>query len=220
VTVPGALIRTRPLVVVTGVLVGAHLLALALRGSSGREGARALRWFDLGLENNVPTAWSVLLMLRIAVLAALLAWAARVGRAGWWAAAAVAAAMAADEWVGWHEHLRTPGAWLADQGLDLPTYAWLVPGALIALVGTLLAIAWSRRLPPHGRRLLVGALAVYAAGALGFEAISGWADEHGASWRSWSALTAVEETLEMAGALIAASAVATAVTAHHDEDMP
>lgn len=173
-------------------------------------------WFDVGLENNVPTGWTVLLLL---VLATRL-WRLRGQSRAWPFAALAAAALAVDEWVGWHEHLRVPGEALRQAGLSLPTYAWVLPGAVVAALCLAAATPWLRSLPVAVRRRVLLAVAVFCSGALVGDAVSGWAVRLGGSVELWRAITTVEEALEMAGVLLAVSAFARPSTARRGPVLP
>jgi hypothetical protein len=185
------------------ILVGGTAVVLALdlvlRSVDRVVGFPAAHWFDVGREHNLPTGWSVLLLA--AVAAACLRNARPAGGRGWWVAAAAATYLAADEWFSWHEHLKSLGDRLGEAGVDLSTYAWVVPGAALGGAGAVAAHVWSRRLPPQVRRTCRLAVVVYGAGVLGVESVSGWIEAE-RSWGAWTGLTFAEEGLEMAGALL------------------
>lgn len=176
------------------------LADLAVKASSRLHLFRS--WFDVGLENNVPTGWSVLLLL---ALSARL-WRLRGSSGAWRCAAAAALLLAVDEWVGWHEHLRVAGEALREVGIAPPTYAWVLPGMVVAALCVGAATPWLRSLPHLVRRRVLLAVLVFCGGALGVEALSGLVHELGGSLQVWAAITSVEEALEMLGVLLAVSA--------------
>lgn len=186
-------------------LVAVTAVVLALDSAAKLvPGLTAVRpWVDVGLENNVPTAWSALLLL---TLSARL-WAGRALGWLWHAAALAALLLAVDEWVGWHEHLRVPGEALRSVGVALPTYAWVLPGAALAAAAIVAALPWLRSLPAQARGRFALALGVFCTGALGVEALTGVVFHMGGSEQVWAHLTSVEEALEMAGVLLAVSAL-------------
>jgi hypothetical protein len=201
------ILRRAPRLLLLGTIV-VLLLDVAFRSLDRSFDVDAARWFDVGREHNVPTAWSVLLLATGAVAAARVARRNNgAGHVGWYGAAVVALYLAADEWFGWHEHLKGVGERLADAGVGLATYAWVIPGAMLALAGAVAAFTWSRGLVAVVRRRVRLAVVVYGTGVLGVESVSGSIHaERG--WLRWTVLTAVEEGLEMAGALLLVTAAA------------
>ena len=179
------------------------LADLAVKASPRLHAVRS--WFDVGLENNVPTGWSVLLLLSLSARL----WRLRGGSWAWRSAAAAALLLAVDEWVGWHEHLRLAGEELREVGIALPTYAWVLPGLVVAALCVGAATPWLRSLPHPVRRRVLLAIVVFCSGALGVEAISGLVHELGGSLQVWAAITSVEEALEMLGVLLAVSGFGT-----------
>lgn len=162
-------------------------------------------YVDVGAESILPTWWSTLLL----ALVGLLALAARRGendpatRRAWALVAFVGALLSLDEATQLHERLRYVSF---ATGLDVPTYAWVVPGAVVALAGMIVLILVGRRLPRQvGRELLVAAL-VFVTGALGMEALGGFVSQDGHDLR-FSLVLLVEEGLEMTGSLLAVLAL-------------
>lgn len=131
-------------------------------------------WFDIGGEANLPTWWNSTLLVLIAVLAlsaAIVSAGSTAERRAWWVVAAAATYLSIDEATELHERLTDAGE---RTGLDLPTYAWLIPGVVLAAVGSTVLVVVGRSLPrPTGPRL-GAALAAYGFAALGLEALTGW----------------------------------------------
>ncbi|MFB4315080.1 hypothetical protein [Actinomadura sp. 21ATH] len=168
--------------------------------------------FNVGAEGNLATWWNGALLLSVAGTALLAAGlsgrGARPGRAAWLALAAAAAWLSVDETAQVHERLAGPGReWAAGLGIALPTYAWVLPGALGAAAGVAGAVLWARRLPGDLRYGMLGALAAYLAGALVVEAFNGWARRQGAD-AVYAVGTSVEEGLEMGACLLALAVLA------------
>lgn len=201
----GTALRTGSADPVLHVLVALTAVVLALDTAAQLvPGLAAVRgWVDVSLENNVPTAWSVVLLLTLSVRL----WTRRERGRLWYAAALTALVLAVDEWVGWHEHLRVPGELLRSVGIALPTYAWVLPGAALAAAAVIAAVPWLRSLPRRDRRRFALALGVFCTGALGVEAVTGVVVHMGGSPQLWAHLTSVEEALEMAGVVVAVSAL-------------
>jgi MFS family permease len=83
----------------------------------------------------------------------------------------------------------------------------IIPGAVLALAGAAVTIWWARRLPTDVRRGLALALIMYAAGAIGAEAVSGWFQSHQGVGVGYELATALEEGLEWAGVFLALLAI-------------
>ena len=202
-----------PLLVISGVVV---LMSLAVTvaawrlqvAAPGSAPIPALRWFDVGSERNVPTAWSTLLLLSCSVTAALLAVRGRgsaVPGSGWGLVAVTCAFLALDEAFELHERLGGLGASLAADRLH---FAWVVPGAALACVVGLVLLRRLRTQPVQVRLRLVVAGVVYLTGALVLETVSGqvlrtW----GAGGKAYTLVASVEEGLEMAGASLLLAAL-------------
>jgi hypothetical protein len=112
--------------------------------------------------------------------------------------------MAVDEAWEFHERLIKPvRRLLGGDRLGYFYYAWIVPG--LALV-TVLALFFARfllRLPAKTSFAFLVAGALYVGGAIGVEGISGRYDElHGRRNLTYSMIATVEESLEMAGAIV------------------
>ncbi|MFI0348926.1 hypothetical protein [Actinomadura sp. 9N407] len=171
--------------------------------------------FNVGTEGNLATWWNTALLLSVAgtalVAAALSGRTARPGRRSWLGLALAAAWLSIDESAQVHERLAGPGNdWAREHGITLPTYAWILPGSLLAVAGTVCAVLWARRLPPDVRRGLLGALAAYFSGALAVEAFNGWAKRQGAD-AVYALGTSVEEGLEMGACLMVLATLAKVV---------
>lgn len=175
-------------------------------GAPGSEPIAALRWFDVNSERNVPTTWSVALLLGAAVVAAVVAARRRRPADGvWWAVAAVAAYLALDEWFELHERLGDVGEAIGGSVLH---FAWVIPAVVVAgVVGVVLLRLFADQ-PAIVRRRLVVAGLVYLFGALGLETVSGLVLREQGAAALYLVVTAAEELCEMVGAsLLLATAV-------------
>lgn len=202
----------RLLVRITAAVMAAFLVVFAVN-KFGPDLSGPKRVVDIGGENNLPTWWNGLLLLAVAV-AAFRASTAR-GPAGrplplpqrraWLVIAAAAGYLCLDEIAQLHERLNEP---VRATGLQLPTYAWLAPGVVIALAGCLVLARAARRLPVFTRRRLGVALACYFLGAIVMEGVNGlfsgrWLDIE----LVFAAGTTVEESLEMLACILALTAI-------------
>lgn len=191
--------------------VAVHLLAAAT-GHDHMLGLRPL--FDLDTERNLPSLFSTLLLLCVALLLALLGQVLRAARPRearrWLLLAAIATAMAVDEAVGIHELLIEPmrrvlGGWSG----GVLHFAWVVPGALLVAAFLLAFWRFQATLPQPLRWRVQLAGVLYVGGALGVELISGrHVALHGIDNLAYSAgLVTLEEGLEMAGILLSLHAL-------------
>ncbi len=164
-----------------------------------------IRLFDVSRERNVPTFFTVLLMLSAAILVAshaAMEAARRAPDAGRWALLAVIfVAMAYDESSQAHEYLIEPMRHLLGYGaLGAFYYAWVIPGMVMVMIVGLAFLGFLRRLPAGTRYAFVLAAALYVGGAIGVELAGGaWDEAHGHGNLVYHMLSTLEEGLEMAG---------------------
>lgn len=173
----------------TFLVVGASAVAYALIDRTVHGS-----WFDyfyVGTEMNLPTWWNVLLLAGVGLAAAFAAAVLPTERAGWCAIAAAAAFLSLDEGSRLHE---TTGHLV--QGLGLPTFSWVLVGAIVAPIGLIVLAVLTRHLPRGTRLALTACVAAYVFAALGLEAIGGYL-QHQDNWGGFLTLTHVEEMLEM-----------------------
>jgi len=166
--------------------------------------------FTLNQERNLPTFLATgLLLLAAVLLGVVAATVARTGAPGgtrtvryWKVLGAGFAFLAFDEFVGLHERLAEPlrtalgtDGWLY--------YAWIIPGAIVAVAVIVGFVPFLRDLAPWVRRRFIEAGGVYLSGVLGMEVISGYYASRASDFDLvYAALTTVEETLELAGLVL------------------
>lgn len=165
-------------------------------------------FFYVDAEANLPTAFSVGLLL---FAATLLAQVTRDQRrrgapdvARWALLSAGFVVMAFDEGVSLHERLTPPlGRLLGDGPLGVLHFAWIVPGTALVAVLAVFFRRFLLGLPARTRGRFLLAAALYLGGALGVEALGGAYDRsHGDQNLIYSMLATVEETLEMIGVIV------------------
>lgn len=162
--------------------------------------------FDVDFERNVPTWFSSVLLLLIAVVMLVIAMspAERRDRLRWRILGGLALVMSVDEVAVYHE------LWIGPTRSALGTdgalyFAWVIPAlALVAVVGAL-SLRFLMRLPRATAIGLVLSAACYVIGAVGLEmasAVEGQRDDFsGFESLRYDVVVAVEELLEMLGAL-------------------
>jgi hypothetical protein len=161
--------------------------------------------FYVDTERNIPTFFSVALLL---IAAALLAAIAKRNRkqglpyVSAWAVLAVGfVLMAVDEAFEIHERLNLPiGELLGDRPLGAFYYPWVIPAiALVAVLG-LFFVRFLRHLPGTIRLRFLLAAMLYLGGAIGVELVgSQYAEGHGTATWTYSLIATLEESLELAG---------------------
>lgn len=203
------------LLLIAAALVAASLVTrwAAYRADVAAPGSdRAEAWlavmklFDVNSEANAPTWFSSSLLLAGALASALIP--VLAGRAGgrdagrWFALAGLLALLSLDEAAAFHERLGGPAAdllgWTGGGGLR---FAWVVPGAVLAVVVGGFFVGFLTRLPPGVRGHLIGAGVTFLTASLAVETVGGAVlDAHG-DRAGYVLVTAVEEGLEMAAAV-------------------
>ena len=188
------------------VLLGVAHVVLFSNLDAAREQlpAGVWRWFDLNAEHSFGTWFSVGLLLLIGAAAALAAVAAQRPRErlAWWAVAVAATLLSVDDKIQVHERL--PEFFMIERQ-SLSTHEWLVPGVVIAIVGTVALWVLVRSLDRPVRVALGTGLAVLLLGAVVIEGVSGLdARSPGTLPFSLSLPTwvLIEESLEVLGSMI------------------
>jgi len=164
--------------------------------------------FYVDTEQNVPTLFTVLLIL---VAASLLAIIAKLNgkrqspHASKWAILSFGfLLMALDEAFQVHERLNLPvGALLGDGELGIFYFPWVIPGIALVLVLGLLFLRFLFHLPAATRFRFMLAATLYLGGAIGVELIgSSHAELHGYENWTYSMIATIEESLEKAGLIV------------------
>ncbi len=199
---PAAVVRGLTMAVL---LVLATSLTVAL-ASHPDEGGWWHRLLFVDFEGNLPTWFSVLLLLTCSVPAATIAALARQsGDPGWrmWALLAVLfVLLSADEGASLHELLVTPLRRMVGDS-PLLRYPLIIPGLAAVLSGALVFGRFLQAWPLAIRRLFLAGGGLFLVGALGVETVGGWFDPvlHGPSV-TYLLLATLEEGCEMIGATL------------------
>lgn len=175
---------------------------------------------DIGGEANLPTWWNSTLLVFIAMCAltarAVTPSTERGERLGWLSVAVASSYLSLDETAELHERL---DGIVRDAGMNPSTYAWVIPGSLLAAVAVAVLVVFCRRLPAPVPRRLASALALYAFGALALEGMNGWIRDN--DWSTWYTVgLIVEEAFEMGACVLAAATIADAIIARQCAPSP
>ncbi len=175
----------------------------------GYRGSRVfIHLFNVDAEHNIPTYFSMILLLAAAFLLGVTAAAERTRKSPdvpyWVILAAGFLFMSVDEVAVLHEKLIEPVKRLGNGlGHGFFYYSWVIPGLVVVLIVGLVFFRFLSRLEPKTRFAFLAAGAVYLTGTIGFEMIAGrHADLHGTRNLVYALLATVEESLEMAGVIL------------------
>jgi len=192
-------------------LLCAHAVGLVMRLGLGHDSVHGLvPLFDVNVEGNIPTFFSVCLGLCSAVLFAVIALDAK-GRGDrdaiyWTVLAAGFLFLSYDECFQVHERMTGPmRAMLGGSdpangaSLGLMYYSWVVPGLIGAFIVSLFFLKFMLRLPVATRRRMILAASLFLGGCLGMELINGSVMESQGDGLLYNVLVMTEEGLEMTG---------------------
>lgn len=212
----------RALAVMCALLVAANIAVEVVKYRAGRPYLYGLvPMFYLDAEHNLPTMFSVVLLLGAAVL---LAWVAMLKTreqdpyaSRWKLLAAGFAFMALDEGAQIHELFAMPvRQLLGGHDLGIWNFSWVIPFGLLVLVLAVYFAKFVLSLPRRTAFLFVLAGILYVGGAIGFEMIgAGYEGKHGHENAIYVLLATVEETLEMAGVILFIHALLQYLRRHH-----
>lgn len=164
--------------------------------------------FDIDAEYNIPTFFSMFLLLFTALLLlviTILEKKRKTSHAVHWAILSFGFfLMAIDEIVCLHERLVSPIRRMLGAGnRGIFNFAWVIPGIALVLILVPLFLKFWLRLPSKTRYTFLMASSIYIGGSIGFELIGGYyAELHGLKNLAYNMLTSTEESLEMAGIIL------------------
>ncbi|MFW6597356.1 hypothetical protein ACQBAU_04455 [Propionibacteriaceae bacterium Y2011] len=163
---------TRALLLALAAVMVVFTIVYVVHKVTARVPARILNLLHVNTEAAVP-AWFNTALLLVAALLALFALvsAPRSERTGWLVLTILLTYLSVDEGAGEHETFGELAAKLPM--LDVGTFFWVLPGAILALAGVAVVLLSCRRLPAPVRRPLLFALVLYGTGALGTEFVTG-----------------------------------------------
>jgi hypothetical protein len=186
-------------------------------GAPSAFGEALLPTLSLSYEANVPTWFASSLLLSCAIAAANIA--ANVVALptcsrprSWWLVATAFGWASLDEAAELHEHL---GGLFGTGGVLY--FDWVVSAAVVLLALAMLLWPWLRDLPRTTRWRLLLAGCVYFGGALVLELPLGWwTERYGADTLGYAMIDWVEETMELAGAILMLRALLLHRDAEHE----
>ena len=207
----------------------AFLLILASTGVqltsylTGRNNIFGLvRLFYIDAEQNIPTFFSMFILLFAALLLGFITALKRNQTAPhishWMVLSFGFLYMSADKAVSIHEALIRPTRMLLGDGhLGVFYFSWVIPGIILTLVLALFFRSFLLHLPPKTRRTFLVAAILYIGGAIGLELIGGrYFELYGDNW-TYKMISTVEESLEMAGIIVFIQALLVYIADNHKE---
>lgn len=205
-----------------GVSVGLNVLSMAIPALFDHplttERGEVRVYFDVFSEGNLPTWWSVALLVLTAVAHAVTGVLAR-GTAGAWAwfvSAAVLGALSLDDHTSLHERLERVGQqWVTFE--RFPGY-WLVPGLIVGAVVAVALGLLAVRLRGATRWCMVAGLALLLGSAMGMELVQGLLVASGESGPLYVLVLHAEELGENVGVLLMLAAAVRSLSITRDAD--
>lgn len=169
--------------------------------------------FYVDQEHNIPTYFSVLLILIASLLLAVIAKLnseQQIRHQSEWAILSFGfLLMAFDEAFEFHERLNIPvGRLLGDGSLGVFYFPWVIPGIVLVFVLGLFFLRFLLDLPATTRFRFFLAAIIYLGGAIGIELVGSYhAELHGYENWTYSMIATLEESLEMGGLIVFISAL-------------
>ena len=164
--------------------------------------------FNVSQEQNIPTLFSVLLLITCSILLSLTLYLQHKQKAGlnmYWATLAIGFAfMAIDEFTELHENvgfLFKPLIGSYSHGLLY--YSWVIPACALIIFLAVFYASFLFKLPKTTRINFIIAATTYLTGLIGIEMLGGnYHELHGAGNFIYSLITTLEESLEMLGLIL------------------
>ena len=164
--------------------------------------------FNVSQEQNIPTLFSVLLLITCSILLSLTLYLQHKQKAGlnmYWATLAIGFAfMAIDEFTELHENvgfLFKPLIGSYSHGLLY--YSWVIPACALIIFLAVFYSSFLFKLPKTTRINFIIAATTYLTGLIGIEMLGGnYHELHGRDNLSYSLIATLEESLEMLGLIL------------------
>ena len=198
------------LVLALGVLVllVVHLFGLVSRFYLNRSNLYGtIDLFHLDGEANLPAWYATLLLLACGVVVGSIAVGKRAQRdpfaRHWIGLALIILYICADEGAQFHELWTRPMRELTDNAGGWSRYAWIVPGALLALAVGAAYLRFLAHLPRSTARRFVVAGATFLSAAIGLDGVASWYISEREADFGYYLLAAAEELIEKIAVILA-----------------
>lgn len=179
--------------------------------------------FNVNREQNIPTLFSVLLLITSSVLLSLIFYLHRKQVAGlkmYWATLAIGFVyMAIDEFTQLHESVGISFIPLiGDHSHGFLYFSWVIPAMALMIFLAIFYTSFLFKLPKTTRINFIIAGIIYLTGLLGIEMLGGYYYElHAGENLTYSLITTLEESLEMLGLILFIRALLDYLSAHFSE---
>jgi hypothetical protein len=186
----------------------AVLLADHLTGHTSIIIHKLVKLFYLDLEQNIPSFFSMLILLIASALLTVITILKKKQKASYvteWSILSIGFFyMAFDEIMEIHDKLVAPlQALLGHQNLGIFNFAWVIPGIILVSFLGIYFLRFFINLPPKTRLWFFIAGFMFVGGSIGLELIEGViAEKSGMETFSYYTLVTIEETLEMLGVIV------------------
>ena len=164
--------------------------------------------FNVSQEQNIPTLFSVLLLITCSILLSLTLYLQHKQKAGlnmYWATLAIGFAfMAIDEFTELHENIGLLfKPLIGSYSHGFLYYSWVMPATALMIFLAVFYSSFLFKLPKTTRINFIIAAATYLTGLIGIEMLGGnYHELHGAGNFIYSLITTLEESLEMLGLIL------------------
>jgi hypothetical protein len=179
--------------------------------------------FYVGAEANIPTWFSSVMLLLSSILLAMIAFAKKCDRDRylfhWIVLSLIFLCLSMDEVAQIHERLSLLSDYIVAPGTSsFFRHSWVISGAAFVIIFVLMYIRFLFNLPIRIRYLFLTAGTLLAGGAIGLEMIYGyWREAYGYGGIGLQMIVALEEFLEMLGAVIFIYALMSYMSSHVKE---
>ena len=212
------------LLIITSLLIIASVAGQVMKYIFGHDTVFGLvPLFNVSQEQNIPTLFSVLLLISCSVLLSLIFYLHRKQDAKlnvYWIILAMGFVyMAIDEFAQLHENLGISFIPLiGDHSHGFLYYSWVIPAFALIIFLALFFSNFLFKLPKATRISFIIAGVIYLTGLLGIEMLGGSYHElHGKENLTYSLISTLEESLEMLGLILFIRALLDYLSAHFSE---
>ncbi len=215
---------SQTLFIITSLLIIASVAGQIMKYMGGHDTVFGLvPLFNVSQEQNIPTLFSVLLLITSSILLSLIFYLHRKQVAGlkmYWATLAIGFVyMAIDEFTQLHENVGISFIPLiGDHSHGFLYYSWVIPTFALMVFLALFYSSFLFKLPKATRISFIIAAIIYLTGLLGIEMVGGYYHElHGKENLTYSLISTLEESFEMLGLILFIRALLDYLSAHFSE---